>query len=59
MYRIFFENLCTIICIFRPSDIGNEAIKLVTDESANGQVLLITRNPEDFTVKVENVQFNN
>lgn len=45
--------------LFRPSDISNEVMKLVTDESKNGQVLLIFQNSEDLEVQVENVQFNN
>ena len=45
--------------LFRPSDISNEVMKLVTDESKNGQVLLIFKNPEDPAVQVENVQLNN
>ncbi|CAB4045110.1 Hypothetical predicted protein [Paramuricea clavata] len=41
----------------KTSDISNEVMKLINDESKNGQVLAITKNPDDCTlVKVENVE---
>ncbi|CAB4023974.1 Hypothetical predicted protein, partial [Paramuricea clavata] len=41
----------------KPSDVGNEVMKLINDESKNGQVLLITKDPEGPTqVKVENIE---
>jgi hypothetical protein len=41
----------------RTSDISNEVMKLINDASKNGQVLAITKNPDDRTlVKVENVE---
>ncbi|CAB3984033.1 15-hydroxyprostaglandin dehydrogenase [NAD(+)]-like [Paramuricea clavata] len=41
----------------KTTDISNEVMKLINDESKNGQVLAITKNPDDRTqVKVENVE---
>ncbi|XP_028411098.1 short-chain dehydrogenase reductase 2a-like [Dendronephthya gigantea] len=42
----------------KPSDISKEVMKLISDESKNGQVLLIEKNPQDQTqIKVENLDF--
>ncbi|CAB3992720.1 Hypothetical predicted protein [Paramuricea clavata] len=41
----------------KPSDVVNEVMKLINDESKNGQVLLITKDPEGpMQVKVENIE---